>query len=52
MGFIIYFIFAIFAIGLVCYINYKGEWFIMEIIWGLIFGIFIGIIVGLQIRDY
>ena len=52
MGFISYFIFVIIAIGIVGYVNHKGEWFIMEIVIGLIFGVFIGIIVGLQIRDY
>ena len=52
MGFISYFFFVIFAIGFVGYVNHRGEWFIMEIIWGLIFGVFIGIIAGLQLSDY
>ena len=52
MGFISYLFFIIFAIGIVGYVNHRGEWFIMEIIWGLIFGIFVGVIIGLQIRDY
>ena len=30
----------------------KGEWFIMELVWGLIFGLFIGVIVGALISDY
>ena len=52
MGFISYLFFIIIAIGFVGYVNHKGEWIIMEIIWGLIFGIFIGIIVGAKISDY
>ena len=52
MGFISYLFFIIFAIGLVCCVYRRGEWFIMEIVIGLIFGIFVGVIVGLQIRDY
>ena len=51
MGFISYLFFIIIAIGFVGCVNHKGEWFIMEIIWGLIFGVFIGIIVGFQISD-
>ena len=52
MGFISYLFFIIFAIGFVGCVNHRGEWFIMEIVWGLIFGIFVGVIIGLQIRDY
>ena len=52
MGFISYLVFVIIAIGFVGCVNHTGEWFIMEIIWGLIFGIFVGVIIGLQIRDY
>lgn len=52
MGFISYLFFVIIAIGFVGYVNYRGEWFIMEIIWGLIFGIFIGAIIGSKISDY
>ena len=52
MGFIIYCIFVIIAIGFVCCVNHRGEWFIMEIVVGLIFGIFVGVIIGLQISDY
>ena len=52
MGFVIYFIFVIIAIGFVGYVNHRGEWFIMEIVVGLIFGVFVGVIIGLQIRDY
>ena len=52
MGFISYLVFIIIAIGFVGCVNHKGEWFIMEIIWGLIFGIFIGVIIGAKISDY
>ena len=52
MGFISYLFFVIIAIGFVCCVNRRGEWFIMEIIWGLIFGIFIGVIIGSKISDY
>ena len=52
MGFISYLVFIIIAIGFVGYVNHRGEWFIMEIIWGLIFGIFIGVIIGSKISDY
>ena len=52
MGFISYLFFVIIAIGLVCCVNHRGEWFIMEIVWGLIFGMFIGVIVGALISDY
>ena len=51
MGFISYLVFIIITIGFVGYVNHRGEWFIMEIIWGLIFGVFIGIIIGSQIKD-
>ena len=54
MGFIIYFIFIIFAIRFVCYVNRIGEWFIMELLQAvvaLMFGIIIGIIMGLAISD-
>ena len=54
MEFIIYFIFVIFAIGFVCYVNHRGEWFIMELLQAvvaLMFGIIIGIIMGLAISD-
>ena len=51
MGFISYLVFIIIAIGFVGHVNHRGEWFIMEIIWGLIFGIFIGVIVGSKISD-
>ena len=49
---VIYCIFVTFIIGFVCYINHRGEWFIMEIVVGLLYGIFVGVIIGLQIRDY
>ena len=52
MGFISYLVFIIFAIGIVGYVNRRGEWFIMEIILGLIFGLFIGVIVGFKLCDY
>ena len=52
MGFISYLVFIIIAIGFVGYVNHKGEWIIMEIIWGLIFGLFIGVIVGALLNDY
>ena len=53
MGFISYFIFVIIAIGIVGYVNNRGEWFIMmELVWGLIFGMFIGVIVGALLSDY
>ena len=52
MGFISYLVFIIIAIGFVGYVNHRGEWFIMEIIWGLIFGIFIGVIIGFKLSDY
>ena len=52
MGFISYLVFIIIAIGFVGYVNHRGEWFILEIIWGLIFGIFIGVIVGFKLSDY
>ena len=54
MGFVIYFIFVIFAIGFVGYVNHRGEWFIMELLQAvvaLMFGIIIGIIMGLAISD-
>ena len=52
---VIYCIFVTFIIGFVCYINHKGEWFIMdimEIVVCLISGILVGIIIGLQISNY
>ena len=52
MGFISYFIFVIIAIGFVGYVNHRGEWFMMELVWGLIFGLFIGVIVGFKLSDY
>ena len=52
MGFISYLVFIIIAIGFVGYVNHRGEWFIMEIIWGLIFGIFVGVIAGFKLNDY
>ena len=52
MGFISYLVFIIIAIGFVSYVNHGGEWFIMELVWGLIFGLFIGVIVGALISDY
>ena len=51
MGFISYLVFIIIAIGFVGYVNRIGEWFIMELVWGLIFGLFIGVIVGSKISD-
>ena len=54
MGFISYLFFIIFAIGFVCYVNHRGEWFIMELLQAvvaLMFGIIIGIIMGLAISD-
>ena len=52
MGFVSYLVFIIIAIGFVGYVNHRGEWFIMEIVWGLIFGVFIGIIAGFKLSDY
>ena len=52
MGFISYLFFIIIAIGFVGCVNYRGEWFMMELVWGLIFGLFIGVIVGALISDY
>ena len=52
MGFISYLVFVIIAIWFVGYVNHRGEWFIMELVWGLIFGMFIGVIVGALINDY
>ena len=53
MGFISYFIFVIIAIGIVGYVNHRGEWFIMVMAFtALMFGVFIGVIIGLQISDY
>ena len=51
MNNIIFFILGI-LIGCVFRFINKGEWFIMEIVWGLIFGLFIGVIVGALISDY
>ena len=52
MGFISYLEFVMIATGFDGDVNHRGEWFIMEIIWGLIFGIFIGVIIGAKISDY
>ena len=54
MGFISYLVFIIIAIGFVCCVNHKGEWFIMgllQAVVALMFGIIIGIIMGLAISD-
>ena len=52
MGFISYLVFVIIAIGLVGYVNHRGEGFMMKLVWGLIFGMFIGVIVGALISNY